>query len=135
MKGEIFLTDGAPGYLEYAGDALSRVGYSSVERCRRLEVRETRNGFEIHEVRFSRALDSQEWHERARRKRQTYQNRLEAIEAVKVYERGYWEAVAEDLEDQLDRVRTERELEHQSSSLPKVMTQQKQTTRDMEISL
>jgi hypothetical protein len=62
MSDDVFLTNGAPGYLEYAGTPL-RKGVAidarpgNLDRFRRLEVRETRSGFQIHNVAFERAVD------------------------------------------------------------------------------
>ena len=114
MKDEIFITvDGIGGHLEYVGKPFAR-GYvanrlgDDIERCRRLEVRETRHGFQVHNVRFERACDSVEWREASREFTiPLYQSSLEAVQYVKDYKRDYFAAVAEDLEEQLDRERIE----------------------------
>jgi hypothetical protein len=114
----VFLTNETPGYLEYAGTpfarryTIDRYG-DDIERCRRLEVRETRHGFRVHNVRFERACDSVEWREASREfTMPLYQSSLEAVQYVKDYERDYFGAVAVDLEDQLEaqRIETGHEL-------------------------
>ncbi len=85
---EVFLTNGAPGYLEYAGTAQGRhvtidVERGDMERCHRMEVRETRSGFEIHKASFERAVDWTEWRETGRERLTVEQNRQKAVESVK----------------------------------------------------
>jgi hypothetical protein len=89
---EVFTTNGVPGYLEYAG---GRFGWHVVpeaqrgdmERCYRLEVRETRNGFQVHKVSFERAMDWRDWRERNRElKSELFQSSLEAAQYIKEYE-------------------------------------------------
>jgi hypothetical protein len=91
---EVFLTNGAPGYLEYVGTALGRhvtidAERGDMERCHRLEVRETRGGFEIHKASFERAVDWIEWRETLRERQGVYQNRQEAVESVKSVDKDY----------------------------------------------
>jgi hypothetical protein len=96
---EVFLTNGAPGYLEYAGTAQGRhvtidVERGDMERCHRMEVRETRSGFEIHKASFERAVDWTEWREAGRERLTIEQNRQKAVESVKSavdhLDAGHW---------------------------------------------
>jgi hypothetical protein len=91
---EIFLTNGAHGYLEHAGTALGHhvradAQRGDMERCHRMEVRETRSGFEIQKASFERAVDWTEWRETGRERQGVYQNREEAVQAVKSAEKEY----------------------------------------------
>ena len=110
---EVFTTNEASGYLQYAGERLgwhviSDTHRGDVERCHRLEVRETGDGFQIHNVSFERATDWRDWRERRRElKSESFQSSLEAVQHVKDYERGYWGAVTEDLQEQRERERIE----------------------------
>jgi len=85
---EVFLTSGAPGYLEYAGTAQGRhvtidADKGDLERCHRMEVRETRLGFEIHKASFERAVDWTAWRETLRERQGIEHNRQKAVELVK----------------------------------------------------
>ena len=103
MKDEVFVTaDGVGGHVEHVGHPLTTSG--SIH-CWRREVRETLAGFEVYDVRFRKS--SGQWREASRDKFDVYQSKAEAIEAVKEHERGWWEAVADDLEEQRDRKRIE----------------------------
>jgi hypothetical protein len=103
MKGDAFVTaDGVGGHLEYIGQPLNVDG--SVH-CWRREVRETLAGFEVHDVRFMKFRGY--WREAYRDKNDVYKSKAEAIQAVKQHEKGWWEAVADDLEEQRDRERIE----------------------------
>jgi hypothetical protein len=91
---EVFLTNGAHGYLEHAGTALGHhvtadAQRGDMERCHRMEVRETRSGFEIQKASFERAVDWTEWRETGRERHGVYQNRQEAVQAVKSAEKEY----------------------------------------------
>jgi hypothetical protein len=103
MNGEMLITaDGVSGYLEYVGNPLV---VDRAVHCWRREVRETLAGFEVYDVRFRKSQG--QWCEASREKYGVYQSKGEAIDAVKEHERGWWEAVAEDLEEQRDRERIE----------------------------
>jgi hypothetical protein len=103
MKDDVFVTaDGVGGHLEFIGQPLNVDG--SVH-CWRREVRETLAGFEVHDVRFMKFRGY--WREAYRDKNDVYESKAEAIQAVKQHEKGWWEAVADDLEEQRDRERIE----------------------------
>ena len=103
MKGDVFVTaDGVGGHLEYVHQPLNVDG--SVH-CWRREVRETLAGFEEHDVRFMKFRGYR--HEAYRDKNDVYESKAEAIQAVKQHDKGWWEAVADDFEEQRDRERIE----------------------------
>ena len=116
MSDDVFLTNGAPGYLEYAGTPPGKcvtidARPGNLERCRRLEARETRRGFQVHNVAFERAVDWVEWAETSREAKEIYQSSLEAVQFVGDYERDYLGAVAEDLDGQGERASVEQAYE------------------------
>ena len=103
MKEGIFITaDGTRGHLEYVGEPLTTAG--SIYSFRR-EVRETRAGFEVHDVTFRKVRGN--WHEDGRDVFETYESKLKAIEAVKEHEKSWFECVRDELKEQLERKRIE----------------------------
>jgi hypothetical protein len=83
MPNEQFSTDGAPGYLEYAGrHQHERVSWN-MAFCDRMEVRETRAEFHVQNVEFIRNLDSDKWREVERTPQTICANPREAIEWIK----------------------------------------------------
>ena len=72
-------------------------------------MREVREGFQVHDVRFKNK--SGRWMEDRRNIMAVYQSKAEAIAAVKESDRGWFECVAEDLEEQRERQRIETRLE------------------------
>jgi hypothetical protein len=114
MKGDkklnetFVMAEGVPGYLGHVGRPIAEVyDFGRTVRCRRCEVRRAQAEFQLHKVQFRRHLDSPEWREVNRQVWETYQSRSSAVNAVKMYEDIYCEAVREDLLDQLDRKRIE----------------------------
>jgi hypothetical protein len=108
MKDNIFMTaDRVPGHLEYSGNPIVTKDSREAKVCHRWEVRETREGFRLNDVTFTKSRGQLAWHEVMRQEWDTYESKLGAIEAVKVQEKSYWEAVADDLAEQCDRERIE----------------------------
>jgi hypothetical protein len=60
---ETFRTDGAPGYLEYAGEKQHERESWGMAFCDRAEIREMRAEFCVYAVEFIRHLDSNKWRE------------------------------------------------------------------------
>ena len=103
MKDEMLITaDGVGGHLEYVGTPLTVDG--SIY-CWRREVRETLAGFEVYDVEFRKSQGR--WCEASRDKSTICQSKGEAIQAIKDHERSWWEAVADDLEEQRERAQIE----------------------------
>jgi hypothetical protein len=121
---EVFLTNSAPGYLEYAGTAQGRhvtidAERGDIERCHRMEVRQTRSGFEIHKASFERAVDWTEWRETLRESQSVHQNRQEAVELVKSAEDNRVELAAE-FRAAIVASQLDRELLQEGSSEPRL---------------
>jgi hypothetical protein len=104
MKERIITADGVKGYLEHAGRIMS-VDHPLTRHCWRREVRKTRAGFEVQDVRFDKSKDG--WREARRDTFAFCQSRSEAIELVNQHERSWRDAVADDLAEQRDRERRE----------------------------
>jgi hypothetical protein len=106
---QVFVTkDNAPGYLEHAGKPMCVVHEQGVVRCLRWEVREAHAEFQLHNVRFRRNIDSEQWHEFDREVWDGHQSRNVAIGEVKMIERSYQEAVEDDRLDQIEALQRQQ---------------------------
>jgi hypothetical protein len=132
MKDQEFITaEGVGGYLEYTGLPLA------VDEGRyyanRSEVRQVLAGFEVHDVQFKSSAVG--WLEDRRAISGVYQSKSEAIQAVKDSERDWFQCVAEDLQDQIERKRIEDAYEHQGVGIEPAQTNKELSERQYRVEL